>query len=441
MSQARQIRLATLFNANGFHIAGWRHPDTQSESAWDIDHYASIIKTAERGLFDLAFLTDSVGMLYDGDLEVASRFAPINFLEPLTLLSALAPQTTHIGLVATASTSYNHPYHVARKFASIDHLSKGRAGWNLVTSATNAEARNFGRDSHLEHADRYVIAKEFFDVVVGLWNSWTDDAVLADKDAGVYFDPNKLKLLNHRGDHFSVKGPLNVFRSAQGHPVLVQAGSSEAGIALGAETAEVIFTAQHELDGAVQFYSDVKSRAVQHGRAAEDLLILPGIVPFIGRSREEAQETFEKIQGLIHPVVGVRLLSELLGIDLSTYPVDGPLPPLPESNGHKARQALLIETARRENLSIRALYERAAGARGHRILIGTPIDIADDLEHWFTSAAADGFAVIPPILPSSLESFVTLVVPELQRRGLYRQRYQYTTLRENLGLPTKTQHS
>jgi FMN-dependent oxidoreductase (nitrilotriacetate monooxygenase family) len=351
------------------------------------------------------------------------------------LLSALAAVTEHVGLVATASTSFNEPYHIARKFASLDHISGGRAGWNLVTSSNEHEAKNFNRDKHFEHAERYERAIEFAEVVEGLWDSWEDDAFLRDKDQGRFFDPERRHVLDHKGRFFQVRGPLNVARSPQGHPVVVQAGSSEAGRDLAARTAEVIFTAQQTLEDAIDFYSDVKGRLAQYGRHPDDLKIMPGVFPIVGRSESEAREKFEQLQALIDPKVGLALVSGLTGgFDLSGYPLDGPIPELPETNASKSRQLLTLELARRENLTIRQLYLRVAGARGHWQLVGTPAQIVDQLEERFVKGGADGYNVMPPVLPAGLDDFVELVIPELRRRGLFRSEYEGRTLRDNLGL-------
>jgi FMN-dependent oxidoreductase (nitrilotriacetate monooxygenase family) len=343
--------------------------------------------------------------------------------------------TERIGLIATVSTTYNEPYHVARKFASLDLISAGRAGWNLVTSSGEGEAQNFNLDTHVEHALRYQRAEEFYDVVTGLWDTWEDDAFIRDKQSGEFFDAGKHHALNHKGRHFSVRGPLNVGRSPQGWPVVVQAGASEAGRDLAARTAEVIFVAHQTFEQAREFYGDIKQRARQHGRDPDGIKIMPGIFPIVGRTQEEAEEKFRKLQDLIHPVVGVSLLSNMIGgADLSSYPVDGPLPPLPETNGGKSRQQLLIDLAQRENLSIRDLYLRIAGARGHQQVVGTPQGIADQLQQWFEEGGADGFNIMSPWLPGGLDDFIEHILPELRRRGLFRTEYQGTTLREHLGL-------
>ncbi|KAF0815134.1 Nitrilotriacetate monooxygenase component A [Andreprevotia sp. IGB-42] len=443
MSQ-RQLRLNAFIPATGHHVAAWRHPDAQADGGLNFKHYARVAQAAEAAKFDGVFLADSAAVWGGGGvdgLDSLARSARSSNFEPITLLSALSAVTSKIGLIATVTTTYNEPYHLARKFASLDHLSNGRAGWNLVTSANQHEAQNFGLDQHVQHADRYARAEEFIDVAKGLWDSWEDDAFLRDKTSGVYFDQHKLHTLNHKGTHFSVKGPLNVGRPPQGYPVLVQAGSSEPGKELAARTAEVIFTAQQTLADAQAFYSDVKGRLAKYGRHPDSLKILPGIFPVVGRTEAEAQAKFQQLQDLIDPVVGLSLLSGMLGgFDLTGYPIDGPLPDLPESNGGKSRQALLIQKARRENLTIRDLYLGIAGARGHWQLVGSAEQIADQLQLWFENGAADGFNVMPPHLPGGLDDFIELVVPILQQRGLFRTEYTGNTLREHLGLARPHNH-
>jgi len=436
MSKAkRQIKLGAFLMETGHHIAAWRHPDTHLAGGLDFSHYAELAQIAERAKFDAVFFADSVG-IRDTNLASLSRTARADHFEPLTLLAALSVVTKNIGLIATVSTTFNEPFNVARKFASLDHLSGGRSGWNLVTSSSETEALNFGFEQHPAHAVRYERAREFYDVVAGLWDSWEDDAFLRDRESGIYFDPDKLHTLDHRGAHFKVRGPLNVARSPQGWPVVVQAGASDAGRELAAQTAEVIFAAHQTLDEAKAFYQDVKGRLTKYGRKPDDLKIMPGIFPVIGRTHDEARAKFNALQDLIHPDVGLALLSKMTGgVDLSKYPVDGPLPDLPETNGGKSRQQLLFDLARRENLSIRDLYLRIAGARGHQQVVGTPESIADQLEQWFEEEGADGFNIMSPWLPGGLTEFAELVVPELQRRGLFRTEYEGTTLRENLGLP------
>jgi N-acetyl-S-(2-succino)cysteine monooxygenase len=432
-----EMYLGAFLYPTGYHVAAWRHPDVPANAGVNFRHFASLAHTAERGKFDFLFLADSLAVR-GTDLPALSRTA-IRYVaqfEPLTLLSALAVVTEKIGLVASASTTYNEPFHLARKLASIDHLSGGRAGWNLVTSQNEDEAHNFGLESHPPHAQRYLRAREFMQVVKGLWNSWEDDAFPRDKQAGIFFEPSKLHLLNHRGPSFSVRGPLNIPRPPQGFPVLVQSGASDAGKELAAEMAEVVFTAQSKLEDAQSFYADVKRRLPQYGRSAKDVKVMVGVFPYIGRTQQEAQDKMQQLQSLIEPVVGLSLLStQLSGVDFSVCPLDGPLPDIPETNAGKSRRELLIQMARREQLTIRQLYERVAGSRGHWTIVGTPERIADELESWFRSGAADGFTIMGPSLPDGLESFVDLVIPELQRRGLFRRHYTTNTFRGHLGLP------
>ncbi|WP_026363268.1 LLM class flavin-dependent oxidoreductase [Methylopila sp. M107] len=435
MSSTREMKLNAFIHPSGHHIASWRHPDAQADAGVNFRHYVELAQTAERAKFDAIFLADTVAM-HEGTPESQSRSARyVAQFEPLTLLAGIAAVTSRIGLIATASSTYNEPYHVARKFASLDHISGGRAGWNLVTSATEAEALNFSRDRHLEHGLRYERAREFAEVVTGLWDSFEDDAFLRDKASGRFFDPEKLHVLNHKGAHFQVQGPLNVARAPQGRPVIVQAGSSGPGKKLAAETADVVFTAQQTTEEATTFYAEVRALAAAAGRSPDDVKILPGVSVFVGRTLAEAREKYDELQRLIHPSIGVALLSGMLGHDLSAYDVDGPVPNLPETNDHKSRQALTLAIARRENLTIRGLYEWIAGARGHWTIFGSPKEIADQLQERFEARGADGYNIMPPHLPGGLDDFVELVVPELRRRGLFRTEYEGATLRENLGLP------
>jgi FMN-dependent oxidoreductase (nitrilotriacetate monooxygenase family) len=431
-----RMRLAAFLYPTGYHVAAWRHPQVPADAGVNFAHYVELARTAERGKFDFLFLADNAAVR-GTDLPALSRTA-IRYVaqfEPLTLLSALAPTTERIGLVASATTTYNEPFHLARKLASLDFISGGRAGWNLVTSANEDETFNFGEGPHPTPAERYHRAREFAAVVKGLWDSWEDDAFVRDKASGIFFDPLKLHVLGHRGQHFSVRGPLNLPRTPQGQPVVVQSGSSDAGRELAAESGEVVFTAQPTLAEARAFYADVKGRAARRGRSPEEPLILVGVFPFVGRSEREAADKVERLQSLIDPVVGLSLLSGLLGgVDLGSHPLDGPLPELPETNASKSRQLLLLEEARRDNLTIRELYLRVAGSRGHWQVAGTAEQVAGRMEEWFAAGAADGFIVMPPYLPGGLDDFVELVIPELQRRGLFRTEYEGRTLRENLGL-------
>ncbi len=420
----RQLHLNAFLLRNGHHVAAWRHPQADLESA-PFALYRQLALTAERACFDAVFFADSLALTGSGAA-----------LEPLTLLAGLAAVTERIGLIGTVTTTYNEPYHVARKFASLDSISAGRAGWNLVTSDNASEAANFGRQAHVGHAERYDRAREFHDVVTGLWDSWDEDAYRNDKAGGVLFDPHKLHALQHRGTHFSVAGPLNVARSPQARPVVVQAGGSEAGRALAAATAEVIFTAHPTLAPAQAFYRDIKARLPAFGRAPDALQVMPGLFAVVGQSEAQAQDKFALLQERVLPADGLALLGRMIGnFDLSGYPLDGPLPALPlTDDGQRSRQQLLTDLAQGENLSIRQLYLRIAGGRGHFTVVGTAATVADQMQQWFEQEAADGFNVMPPWLPGGLDDFATLVVPELQRRGLFRRRYEGRTLRDHLGL-------
>jgi len=430
----RQMRLAAFLYPTGYHVGAWRHPDVPAGAGVDIRHFIKLATLAEQACFDFLFLADSSAVRGD-DLYALERTA-IRYIaqfEPLTLLSALAVSTQRIGLVASVSTTYNEPYHVARSFASLDHISGGRTGWNLVTSQNPYEAYNFGYDAHPPHPARYDRAREFADVVVGLWDSWDDDAFIRDKAAGLFFRREGMHVLDHAGEHFRVRGPLNVPRSPQGRPVMVQAGSSDAGRQLAAETAELVFTAQDDRGAARAFADDVRSGAAACGRAAP--LVMAGLFPFVGRTRAEAEDKAAALQDLVDPIVGLSLLAgQLGGVDLNGYALDGPVPELPLTEGGRSRQHLLVEAARRDGLSLGELCRRVAGGRGHWTVVGTAEDVADRMEEWFLDGAADGFNVMGPTLPGGLEDFVARVLPELRRRGLVRTGYEGRTLRDHLGL-------
>jgi alkanesulfonate monooxygenase len=435
----RQMKLGAFFHPTGHHVASWLHPDAQIDAGTNFRHYVELAQMSERAKFDLMFLADALATR-DGRLEALSRWPQyMAYFEPITLLSAIAGLTSRIGLVSTATTSYNEPYNLARKFASLDHISGGRAGWNVVTSANLSEAFNFGREAHFEHGERYDRALEFTEVVRGLWDSWDDDAFVRDRATSRYFDPSKLHYLHHKGENFSVRGPLNVARPPQGHPVLFQAGSSEAGRELAARTAEAVFTPSLTLEAAQAFYSDLKGRMAKYGRSPDHLKVMPGLNPIVGRTEQEAEEKHRYLQSLIHPDVGVELLSNAVGgFDLSPYPIDGPLPEevfTMSSNAGVTSRRNVLEWARKENMTIRQLYERFAGARGQRTLKGTAVQIADDMERWFLSRGVDGFLIQPAYLPGGLEDFITMVIPVLQERGLFRTEYEGTTLRDHLELP------
>lgn len=431
----RQLHLGAFLFGAGHHLAAWRHPDVDPAAYTQLQTLQSYARLAEAAKFDAIFFADNVG-LSDAPAQSLSQSALPHVFDPLLVQSALAGVTERIGLVATVSTTYLPPYHLARKFATLDHLSGRRSGWNLVTSGSEFEAKAFGLPHQLEHAERYRIAHEYVKVVKGLWDTWEDDAFVRDQQTTRFFDPDKLHRVHHQGLKFQVQGGLQAPRPPQGYPVLVQAGSSSDGQDLAAATAELVFTAQQTVEDARTFYSALKSRLSAWGRGEDELKILPGVSPFVGRTEDEAREKFEQLQDLIDPAVGLGLLSAFLGgIDLSRYPIDGPFPAdLPVGEGWKSRHELFNKLAQRENLSIRELYKRVATGRGHWTLVGTPESIADQLEHWFTTGAADGFNILAPTLPHGLRDFAELVNPELQRRGLFRTEYTGRTLREHLGL-------
>ncbi|AHF79204.1 Xenobiotic compound monooxygenase A subunit (plasmid) [Sodalis praecaptivus] len=433
-TQPAQMHLGAFLQDAGHHIAAWRHPDAPAGAGMNFDHFRYLAQRAEAAKFDMIFLGDQMTFQYEEDETLGRTSRTVNF-EPLTLLSALAGSTSRIGLIATASTSYNEPFNVARKYASLDHISHGRAGWNVVTSWTGGEARNFNRSEVMEHGLRYRRAQEFVEVVKGLWDSWDSDALLDDRQQGYFFDPARLHVLDHQGEFFQVRGPLTISRSPQGHPVMVQAGSSADGQTLAARHAEVIFTAQRHLAEAQSFYRTVKEQLVSAGRTPESLKIMPGVFPVVGESAAHAREKFEQLQALVNPEIGWAVLARHLGgVDLSRYSPDDPVPDLPLTQGNQSRQALLLAFARRENLTIRELYWHVTGTRGHWCVFGTASEIADVLESWFTQGAADGFNIMAPWLPGGLDEFIDEVVPVLQRRGLFRTDYQGTTLRDHLGL-------
>lgn len=432
-----KIRLGIFMRATGHHVAAWRHPRAQADMGVNLPHYISLAQKAERAKLDLIFLADSQGGSIDRDNpDSLAQAAIAATFEPITLLSAIASHTHNIGLVATATTSYYEPFILARLFASLDILSGGRAGWNLVTSGSRPEAANFGHRGYPEPEERYAKAEEFFDVVKGLWNSWEDNSFLRDKATGLFSDPQRIHILNHSGKNFSVAGPLTVPRSPQGHPVIVQAGASEPGRELGARTGEVIFVAHSTLESAQSFYADMKGRLKRYGREPDHLKIMPGIFPVVGGTEAEAQAKYEELQALVLPDVGRRFFALLFDSPaLLDHPLDQPLPDWLNADGRASRPALLLDIARREKLTAGQLYMRVAGARGHRMVIGTPETIADELETWFDAYGADGYNVQPPYFPVSLDDFIGEVVPVLQRRGRFRTDYEGATLRENLGLP------
>ena len=432
----RMMHLGAFVHETGQHVAAWRHPDAHYHSGVRFGDMVEVAQLAERGKFDFLFLADSAAVDLQGSAEARGRMGKVVKFEPMTILAALATVTKHLGFVATSTTTYNEPYTLARQFASIDAISGGRSAWNLVTSNNEQDALNYSRDEHMTHGDRYERAIEFAEVVQGLWDSWDEDAFVRDKESGVNFDPAKQHVLDHKGTHFQVKGPLNVPCSPQGRPVVVQAGASGTGRDVAARLAEVVFTAQTTFEQGKEFYADVRARVAKFGRRQEDVLVMPGFYPVVATTQAEAQEKYDTLQSLIQVPVGIAILEHTIGVKgLDKLPLDGPVPELPDTNGPLSRQRLLLEQARRDKLTLWQLCLANAGPRGHVLSIGTPQQVADEMEHWFRDGAADGFNMMPAWLPGSLEDFVDMVIPELQRRGLFRTEYEATTLRGNLGLP------
>ncbi|KOY82498.1 LLM class flavin-dependent oxidoreductase [Lysinibacillus macroides] len=426
-----KLRLGAFIYYSGHHSASWRHPSANGKDIFSVDYYIKAAQIAERGKFDMMFLAD---YLYLSGVETTTA----GMLDPVTLLSAIATHTSKLGLTATGSTTYNEPFHLARRYATLDHISKGRAAWNIVTSQHDIEAQNFGRQQHPEHSLRYQMAEEYVDVTRELWDSWRDDALVNDKENGIFTQPGAVREIHYNGQWYSSRGPLNVPRPPQGYPVLVVAGASQAGINFAAKTGEVVFTAQQSLEGAKAFYQAVHEQVKKEGRHKDSIKIMPGISPVLAPTEEEAWVKYEELNSLVSEEDAVAVVSHFLNYDLSTYPAHGPLPELPDlagaSNAMKSRIQLFIDTARAENLTIVELGRKMHGARGHLEFVGTPEQFVDLVEQWFHEYACDGFNIMPPILPADLETFVELAIPVLQERGLFRKEYEGTTLREHLGL-------
>jgi len=433
----KQLKLGLSMFRMGYHVAAWRHPNNQPDGSMDLAYFRRIAEIAEAAKFDLLFMADELAIRgEDNPAGSRCRSSHVAELEPITLLSALAPLTERIGLVSTGSTTYSEPFNLARQFLSLDHLSGGRAGWNVVTSWGKEDALNFGHMDKPDYDSRYDRAAEFVDVVRGLWNSFDADAFIRDQHSGIFYDPDKMHALNHQGDFFSVQGPLHMARSPQGEPVIFFAGDSEAGRATAARAADVVFTAKQELSDAQTFYASIKDRLPALGRAEDEVLIMPGLMPIVGRTKAEAQAKLDTLQALIDPRVGLASLYDRLG-DLSDYDLDGPVPE-PKDPAFRSRAEVMYKLAQREGYSIRQLYMALAAGRGHRMVVGTPEEIADEMQLWLEQRAADGFNIIPTHLPEALQDFADLVLPELRRRGLFRSDYEGTTLRQNLGLPEKS---
>lgn len=433
MTTARQLHLGAFMRPVSIHTGAWRYPGAYPDANFNFEHLKRFAQKLEAGKFDAFFMADHLAVL-NMPVEALKRSHTVTSFEPFTLLSALAGATERIGLVATASTTFDAPYHIARRFASLDHISGGRAGWNIVTTSNPDAALNFGLDAQVEHGERYDRAREFYDVVTGLWDSFADDAFIRDRDSGLYVDPDRMRRIDHKGEHLSVRGPLNIARPPQGWPVIVQAGASEPGRQLAAETAEVVFAAHGTLAAGRAFYTDVKDRMEKIGRNPEHLKILPGVLTVVGDSVEEAREKRALLDSFVHYDSAIASLSIALGHDATGFDPDGPLPEIPETNHSKSGRERTIALAHRENLTVRQLAQRLGGYGG-LAFVGTSKTIADEMEQWLTERGSDGFNVMFPYLPEGLDDFVDKVVPELQRRGLFRREYQGPTLRDHLGLP------
>ena len=415
------------------HTGGWRYPGGFADANFNLNHIIRFIQKLEEGKFDTFFMADHLALL-NMPIEALKRSATPTSFEPMTLLSALAMVTEKIGLVATSSTTYDAPYHVARRFASLDHISGGRSGWNIVTTANPNASRNFGIEFQMEHDERYSRAKEFYDVVTGLWDSWEDDAFVRNQKTGIFFDTEKMHILNHQGKYLKSRGPLNIARPIQGWPVIVQAGASNAGRQLAAETAEVVFTSQPTIDHAREFYSDVKGRMKQIGRNPSHMHILPACMVIIANSLEDAKERRAKLDSLVHFESAIASLSIALGTDASVFDPEGMLPDIPETNAGQSSREKAIRLAKEEGLTVRQLAQRIGG-HSSLCLMGPPELVADQMEEWLSNGGADGFTIQFPYLPQGLDDFVEKLVPILQKKGIYREDYEGNTLRENLGLP------
>lgn len=432
MSRSKQLKLGAFMRPVSIHTGAWRYPGALPDANFNFPALKRFIQKLEQGKFDAFFMADHLAVL-NMPINALKRSHTVTSFEPFTLLSALASVTEHIGLVATASTTYDQPYHIARRFASLDHISGGRAGWNIVTTSNPDAALNFGLEEEVEHDERYVRAREFYDVVTGLWDSFADDAFIRDVESGIYFDPAKIHVLDHKGKYLSVRGPLNIARPVQGWPVIVQAGASEAGRQLAAETAEVVFASAGSLEAGKAFFADIKGRVQAIGRDPDSIKILPGVLVVVGETVAEARAKRLHLDSLVHYDSGIASLNSALGYDVSRFDPDGPLPEIPQTNAGQSSRERVIALAQRENLTIRQLAQRV-GSYGGLAFVGTPQMIADDMEQWLTEEGSDGFNIMFPFLPEGLNDFVDKVVPELQRRGIFRHDYEGKTLRENLGL-------
>ncbi len=430
MAERRMMRIGTFLAGTGSNMASWRHPTAVPDAAINLDYYRRLTRKAEGAKLDFAFFGDG--------LYISEKSHPnfLNRFEPLTLLAALAMDTTHIGLAATLSTTYSDPYTVARQFMSIDHISNGRAGWNVVTSPLEGSALNYNKPEHPAHDLRYRMASEYIEVAKGLWDSWEDGAFIRDQTAGQFIDEDKLHRLNHVGEFFSVQGPLNISRSPQGRPVLIQAGSSEAGRGFAANIADAVFTGQANRASAEEFSKDVKGRAAAAGRNPAEVLIMPGCSPIVGRTPEEAEEKYLEIAGLVEVNQALNYLGRYFNdMDFTQYDLDSPFPELGDfgRNGWESSTDSIKKTAREKELTLRQMALQVTTSRHE--FIGTAEQVADTMQAWFESGACDGFMLSGAVLPQGFDDFVDHVLPILKERGLFRTEYEADTLRGNLGLP------
>ncbi len=429
----KSLHLTAFMRPVSLHTGAWRYPGAYADANFNFKHLKAFAQKLEAAKFDAFFMADHLAVL-NMPVEALKRSHTVTSFEPFTLLSALAAVTDKIGLAATASTTFDEPYHIARRFASLDHISQGRAAWNIVTTSNPDSALNFGKDEHVEHGERYKRAREFYDVVTGLWDSFADDAFIRDQESGIFFDPSKMHVLDHHGDDFNVRGPLNIARPVQGWPVIVQAGQSEPGRQLAAETAEVVFCAPRDIVESKKLYADLKSRLAAAGRAPSSLKILPAAFIVLGDSIEEAKQKRAKLDSLVHYDSGIASLSIALGHDVSGFDPDDYLPQIPETNASKSGRAQVLKLAEEEKLTVRQLAQRYGGYSG-LAFVGTVESVADEMQKWLEENASDGFTVVFPFLPQGLDDVAERLVPELQRRGIFRTDYEGSTLREHLGLP------
>ncbi|PTE80169.1 nitrilotriacetate monooxygenase [Staphylococcus equorum] len=427
----KYMKLGLFLAGYGHHVASWRHPESIEKGPMDIEHLIKVAKKAEQGKFDLLFLADSLFVSETSHPNVLSRF------EPLTLLTVLARETKEIGLASTASTTYEQPFHLARIFSSLDHISHGRAAWNIVTSSINNTAENFNGTRHMEHELRYERAAEFVEVTNKLWKSWEKDTFSRNKENGEFIDVRKLHTINHEGKHFKVKGPLNIERSPQVRPLLIQAGSSPTGTDLASKVADIVFTAQSDKKDAKDFYEKLQDKVIANDRQSGQVAIMPGLFPVLGNTEDQALDSYQTLQDMILPEIGLKILAPYVGeIDLNTYNLSTPFADIEfdSGNGVQSRLKVILKEAKEKNLTLEQVMKQVAGSRGHHIVIGTPETVADKMQDWFENNAADGFNIMPPLLPTQFDLFVEKVIPILQDRGLVQTEYARGTLREKFGL-------